>query len=266
MSTPIDPPQSRRAARQAEVTAQDARPDVAAPPLTRRSRGSAPANLPPSAPGDVSYRTEIRPRVPHYDAPPVDHPVIGADGQPIAGAGATLPSTASAGMPPHVAPPLVEPLVVRPMAPPVAPPAANGGAQMRRRDFRPPADQTGEQPSAQPSAQASFPGVAESAWGGGADAPLDYHTQLSSAVHPSAPTADPIQTSHAHESWSPPSENTLSRREFRELRDRLDGGSQAPTGLPEFGDAAGPAGSTGPAGPPSASPCATAGPGSPGAK
>lgn len=234
MSTPIDPPQSRRAARQAEVTAQDAHPEVAAPPLTRRARGGAPANVAPSAPGDVEYRTQIRPRVPHYDAPPVDHPVVGLDGGPIAGGGSGTASAGSAGMPPYVAPPLVEPLIVPPAAaPPVAPPAGGSGTQVRRRDFRPPAEQP---------AVATTP---ESAWGGAADAPLDYHTQLASHVRPPDVTAPPLATPPAQATGSIPNESTLSRRELRELRDRslaqpdssgVVAGVDARPGGPRLGD------------------------------
>ena len=243
MSTPIDPPQSRRAARQAEVTAQDAQPDGAAPPLTRRARGGAPANVAPSTPGDVEYRTQIRPRVPHYDAPPVDHPVIGADGRPIGAPGIGGASGAAAGAPLYVVPPLVEPPVAAPMAPPAAPPAAppvapppsEGGAQVRRRDFRPPTEQFAGQP-----ATPFDPRLAPAGTGGiGADAPLDYHTQLAS--HVQAPAAQsPTSLPPAVDAPAlPPNETTLSRRELRERREQpADGPAFTPL-APEFGDTAG---------------------------
>ncbi|MBA4247136.1 MAG: hypothetical protein C0444_02420 [Microbacterium sp.] len=233
MSTPNDPPQSRRAARQAEVTAQDAHAVPPPPPLTRRPRAGAPASMPPEMPGDVSYRTEIRPRVPHYDAPPTDHAVIGVDGQPI-----LRPDGQGAGAAPFVAPPLVEPAV----APPVAPAASRTGEQMRRRDFRPAAEQpeqasTALTDAAVPDAAGSGAAVPGAAVPGGAmpgaawadpratpifmpsvDAPLDYHTQLApGAFEPNVsipPVAPPMP--------SQPLETTLSRREIRELRDRAD--------------------------------------------
>lgn len=234
MSTPNDPPQSRRAARQAEVTAQDAHATPPPPPLTRRPRGGAPANMPPDMPGDVSYRTEIRPRVPHYDAPPADHPVIGIDGQPI-----LRPDGQGSSPAPFVAPPLVEPAV--------APPASRTGEQMRRRDFRPPAEQPAQASSALPDGAvpgAAGPGGAlpgasmpSEAWLDprvtpsvvpAVDAPLEYHTQLApGAFQPNAsmPPVAPQMPAH-------PLETTLSRREIRELRDRAD---------PSGGVAAGPA-------------------------
>ncbi len=233
MSTPNDPPQSRRAARQAEVTAQDAH--AAPPPLTRRPRAGAPASMPPEMPGDVSYRTEIRPRVPHYDAPPADHAVLGVEGQPI-----LRPDGQGAGEAPFVAPPLVEPAV----APPVAPAANRTGEQMRRRDFRPPVEQpdwAGSAPAgtAGPGAAWADPRVTPTVIPT-ADAQLDYHTQLApGAFQPNVaipPVAPPMP--------SQPLETTLSRREIRELRDRADpsGGVVAgPATVPDgFGEAAAP--------------------------
>lgn len=227
MSTPNDPPQSRRAARQAEVTAQDAHAAPAPPPLTRRPRGGAPADMPPAMPGDVSYRTEIRPRVPHYDAPPVDHPVIGVDGHQV-----LRHDARGVGADPFTAPPLVEPAV--------APPASRTGEQMRRRDFRPPAEQSASAGGFAPGAVA--PGVAGSGGAGPnaawaeprvsppamptADAPLDYHTQLAPGALSSHVSMPPVAPSMP----SQPLETTLSRREIRELRDRVDSSGGGATG------------------------------------
>lgn len=227
MSTPNDPPQSRRAARQAEVTAQDAHAAPAPPPLTRRPRGGAPADVPPALPGDVSYRTEIRPRVPHYDAPPVDHPVIGVDGHQV-----LLHDARGVDANPFAAPPLVEPAV--------APPASRTGEQMRRRDFRPPAEQSASAGGFAPGAVA--PGVAgpggagpNAAWAEPrvsppamptADAPLDYHTQLAPGALSSHVSMPPVAPSMP----SQPLETTLSRREIRELRDRVDSSGGGATG------------------------------------
>ncbi len=227
MSTPNDPPQSRRAARQAEVTAQDAHAAPAPPPLTRRPRGGAPADMPPAMPGDVSYRTEIRPRVPHYDATPVDHPVIGVDGHQV-----LRHDARGVGADPFTAPPLVEPAV--------APPASRTGEQMRRRDFRPPAEQPASTGGFVPGAVA--PGVAGSGGAGPnaawaeprvsppamptADAPLDYHTQLAPGALSSHISMPPVAPSMP----SQPLETTLSRREIRELRDRVDSSGGGATG------------------------------------
>jgi hypothetical protein len=227
MSTPNDPPQSRRAARQAEVTAQDAHAAPAPPPLTRRPRGGAPADMPPAMPGDVSYRTEIRPRVPHYDAPPVDHPVIGVDGHQV-----LRHDARGVDANPFAAPPLVEPAV--------APPASRTGEQMRRRDFRPPAEQSATAGGFAPGAVA--PGVAgpggagpNAAWAEPrvsppamptADAPLDYHTQLAPGALSSHISMPPVAPSMP----SQPLETTLSRREIRELRDRVDSSGGGATG------------------------------------
>lgn len=251
MSTPNDPPQSRRAARQAEVTAQDAHAAPPPPPLTRRPRAGAPANMPPEMPGDVSYRTEIRPRVPHYDAAPADHPVIGVDGQPI-----LRPDGQGSSPSPFVAPPLVEPAV--------APPASRMGDQMRRRDFRPPAEQPAHAgaltDAAGPGAAGPGAAVAGAAWADprvsptvmpSVDAPLDYHTQLApGAFQPNVsmpPVAPPMPAQ--------PLETTLSRREIRELRDRAD-----PSGGVTAGPAPGADSFGGTAAPPLVSPVAVAPP------
>lgn len=210
MSNSTDPPLSRRAARQAQLSPQDAQPEGFAQPLERRARGGTPVSVPSSAPSDVSYRTQVRPRVPHYDAAPPAHTVIpGGPSVASPGAPAVAPTHG------HVPEPLVEP--------PVAPAAAAASAQVRRRDFRPPA----ERHDPAPIAPATF------------DTSLEYHTQLT--PRPDArptPPADLTDTSTGAEqppvhviaessiaapAAAPPVasalEQTLSRRELRALRE-----------------------------------------------
>jgi hypothetical protein len=202
MSTPIDPPLSRRAARQAEQSAHDAQPEVFAQPITRRGAGGTPVSVPSSAPTDVSYRTQVRPRVPHYDAPPPTHTVI-------PGAPAVGPA---------------------PTPPPVAPPATDG--PVRRRDFRPPTEQPAAGPSTQPATQP----------GAGFDTDLQYHTLLAprrDAPPPAAPP--PAPAAHVIEvpAGSPAApaepvaapEQTLSRRELRALREQLGLAPEGETGV-----------------------------------
>lgn len=202
MSTPIDPPLSRRAARQAEQSAHDAQPEVFAQPITRRGAGGTPVSVPSSAPTDVSYRTQVRPRVPHYDAPPPTHTVI--PGAPSVGAA--------------------------PTPPPVAPPATDG--PVRRRDFRPPTEQPAAGPSTQPATQP----------GAGFDTDLQYHTLLAprrDAPPPAAPP--PAPAAHVIEvpAGSPAApaepvaapEQTLSRRELRALREQLGLAPEGETGV-----------------------------------
>lgn len=201
MSIPTDPPLSRRAARRAEASSQEAQPEGFAQPLERRPRGATPVSVPSSAPSDVAYRTQVRPRVPHYDSPPVAHEVI-EHGAPHA---------------------LVEP--APPVAPPVAPPAG-GAAQMRRRDFRPPTE-----PRVDPMAG----GFAPAAF----DTELEYHTQLTPRpdarpARPAPPASDtttgsvgapPLHVIAPAAAAAPPvvaepaREQTLSRRELRALRE-----------------------------------------------
>jgi len=196
MSTPDNPPLSRRAARQAELSAQDAPPEGFAQPLTRRTRGGAPVSIPSSPPTDVLYRTQVRPRVPHYDAAPTSHAANpDAVHSPLGAAAAPLPSSAA-----PVAVPLVVPLVGPLGEPPLAPPAAAGPEHARRRDFRPPAEQQPE-PGRAAFAADTF------------DTTLEYHTQ-------GTPSVQPQQLSHALDQPSSPLEQTLSRREMRALRDQ----------------------------------------------
>ena len=157
MTTPNDQPLSRRAARQAQ---QDS---------------------------EVAFRTEVRQRVPHYDAP--------ADEQHDS----TLPPTP-------------------PLAPPAAAPSAYQPEHVRRRDFRPPAEQSA--PIAQP-----------------ADAPLDYRTQGTEAM-------DALRATLVETSTPAPaephviSEHTLSRRELRAQREQTPVDHQPPALVEPTVDAA----------------------------
>jgi hypothetical protein len=188
MTSPHDQPLSRRAARQAEHAEPGAPDAFAQPPGTDRAGSQqvsgVPSSVPSSSPSDIDYRTHIRPRVPHYDER-VD-PV-----QPI----------------------IVQPVSAPPLAPPAAP--ASGSERVRRRDFRPPA-----------AADAGEVPVAPAMY----DAPLDYRTQLAQQpTGPSAPllVSDPPPQHHVIAPVDPspvsnaPVEQTLSRRELREMRAAL---------------------------------------------
>lgn len=188
MTSPHDQPLSRRAARQAEHAEPGAADAFAQPPGNDQAGSQQfsgiPSSVPSSSPSDIDYRTHIRPRVPHYDER-VD-PV-----QPI----------------------IVQPVSAPPLAPPAAP--ASGSERVRRRDFRPPA-----------AADAGEVPVAPAMY----DAPLDYRTQLAKQpTEPSAPllVSDPPPQHHviAPVDHSPvsnaPVEQTLSRRELREMRAAL---------------------------------------------
>jgi len=184
MTSPHDQPLSRRAARQAEHAEPGAVDAFAQPPGPDWSGSEQvsrmPASVPSSSPSDMEYRTHVRPRVPHYDER-VEQ---------------------------------VQPIIVQPVsAPPVAPPAAPtpGAERVRRRDFRPPAAAEAAPPPVQPALY---------------DAPLDYQTQL--APRPVEPPASllvsepqpphviaPIDHTPVSEA---PIEQTLSRRELREMR------------------------------------------------
>jgi hypothetical protein len=221
MSTPIDPPLSRRAARQAEQSAHDAQPEVFAQPLTRRTAGGTPVSVPSSAPTDVAHRTQVRPRVPHYDAPPPTHTVIpgGAAGNAGAAAASVPPPAGQADARAAMTPP--------PAAPPVAPPATDG--PVRRRDFRPPSEQPAPGPASQPAA--------------GFDTDLQYHTLLAprrdapppAATAPAAPAAHVIEVPPvppvAPTAPASAPEQTLSRRELRALREQLGLAPEGETGV-----------------------------------
>ncbi|WP_439564373.1 hypothetical protein [Microcella sp.] len=225
MSNPTDPPLSRRAARQAQLSAQDAPPEGFAQPLDRRARAGTPVSVPSSAPSDVAYRTQVRPRVPHYDAAPPTHTVIPA------GSLATPHDAHEAA--PVVAPSLgaaPEPLV----EPPVAPSAAS--AQMRRRDFRPPAERLESAPLAAatydtsleyhtqltpgPDARSGLPAdLADTASGASGAPPMHVITATPSTPPPDRPVVESpaVVTPLGHASAAP--EQTLSRRELRALRE-----------------------------------------------
>jgi hypothetical protein len=149
--------------------------------------------------------------VPHYDAPAAPN-------------FAAAPTFAAA--PNFAAPPLVEP--------PVAPPATPAADNMRRRDFRPPVEQ---QPSHTLPPEPSSGGLIGGPIGG--DAPLDYHTQMTVGM----PGAGGHSGAAGGPVASAPIEQTLSRRELRELRDHADLPVFEPTRVSEpFGATAAPVG------------------------
>jgi hypothetical protein len=221
MSTPIDPPLSRRAARQAEQSAHDAQPEVFAQPVNRRGAGGTPVSVPSSAPTDIAYRTQVRPRVPHYDAPPPTPTVIpgGTAAGAASAAGSVPPPAVQADARGAATPPRV--------APPVAPPATDG--PVRRRDFRPPSEQPAPGPAGQPAA--------------GFDTDLQYHTLLAprrdapppAAPAPAAPVAHVIEVPPvppvAPSAPASAPEQTLSRRELRALREQLGLAPEGETGV-----------------------------------
>ncbi len=200
MTSPHDQPLSRRAARRALESEHAGVESFAQPPTDGRlqaGRSSAtPASVPSSAPTDMTYRTQVRPRVPHYDeqalapAPVVEHREPTQQG-----------------------------------APPVAPPAmtVHGAERVRRRDFRPPA--VSDQPTTH---------VVPSTF----DTPLEYHTQLTPRAAP-APTQASPEPPPAHvidarsAALEPVVEQTLSRRELRELRAAQTGEGVADTAVHE---------------------------------
>ncbi|UYN84601.1 MAG: hypothetical protein KIT89_05350 [Microcella sp.] len=184
MTSPNDPPLSRRAARLAEQAAHHegvevfARPGEGAEAPDGR-RGSAPVSVPSSAPSDIAYRTEVRPRVPHYDDAP-----------------------------PSLVSPTAPPAPVAPAFVPAAPPAYPV-QQVRRRDFRPPAEVPAEAPRVEP--REAF------------DAPLEYHTQLTPRPDAAPRSEPPVEPAPVHVIVPPAQglgalEQTRSRRELRESR------------------------------------------------
>lgn len=125
MTSPHDQPLSRRDARRAQQEDVSVRVEAYAPPANdKRPRSHATGAAPPSAPTEMTYRTEVRPRVPLYDER------------------AATPVAPNFQPPPPVAPPV---------PPPVAP-SAHPGERIRRRDFRPP-------PEGAPAAYVLPPGV-----------------------------------------------------------------------------------------------------------
>lgn len=199
MTIPNETPLSRRDARQAAQAtpaegAAPVGPPAGPPPMTRRRdraqastvEGSASGTFSPSQAGlaDVGYRTDVRPRVPRYDAPPaVDY------GAPLS----------SHELPSH--------------EPPIAPASTMAASteQFRRRDFRPPAEGIVEH-GAPASISVNVP----------VDSPLDYQTQWhapgAGAPILHATPAGAAQPADLHDAASSMIEQTLSRRELRALR------------------------------------------------
>lgn len=186
MSTPHDPPLSRRAARQAEQSTADAVPESVAQPLTRRTRGGSPTSVPSSSFTDVDYRTQVRPRVPRYDTQPPPQPVQ-----------------------------LVEPSAAAPVVAPIAPPfGALGADHARRRDFRPRAEQDSP-------AESHGDAPLDTAF----DADLEYHTHQTPRRE-ALVAASPAEAVEVHVIVVPQPEAhvdlTLSRREIRARREQVD--------------------------------------------
>ena len=198
MTSPHDQPLSRRAARRALEAELAGVETFAQPPREGRSAsgrsGATPASVPSSAPTDMTYRTQVRPRVPHYD----EHaaPVMPTVEQPD---------------PTHQTPP------------PVAPPAMSEhrAERVRRRDFRPPAPS--EEPLA-PAGSPTFDTPLEY------HTQLSSRPVMPPAViEPPAPQAHVIDApaTMAPAPAERPVEGTLSRRALRELR-----AAQAPSPEP----------------------------------
>lgn len=189
MTSPHDQPQSRRAVRRALEAENAGVESFAQPTNDRRSQAGrssgTPSSVPSSAPTDVTYRTQVRPRVPHYNERTVS------------------------------AMPVVERAELsHRTSPPVAPPSVpeHDVERVRRRDFRPRVVDDEPQTHAMPPTY---------------DTPLDYHTQLTH--RPPAPATDgppPVPPAHVVDdrpavpdvASEPAIEQTLTRRELRELR------------------------------------------------
>lgn len=200
MSSPNDPPQTRREARRAQRAADQSVPtppaDVAEPRPRSEGRRSASStfsvsatSVPGSAPsGDpIPYRTEVRPVIPRYEP-------------------ATI---ASAPGSPPVPPPFSAPAAPRAMP--------QGG--FRPRDFRPPGEQLASAPTP-PSWPSTFADATP-------DAPLQYHTQARDpepvplAAEPAQEDSPPAESADAHPASTPTydiDERTLTRRQLRALR------------------------------------------------
>lgn len=149
MSTPNEPPQSRRAARLAQRAAQgdERHLDDAAVDESGASFGASR----PSPTDAIDYRTEVRPRVPRYEPPTPGSPDAASPTDD-----ATFARSAS------------------PVAPPFAPPTAPApGQRVRSRDFGP----------ADRGARPTF-GVHQAD-----DAALDYRTQGGPAGAPLVPAS-----------------------------------------------------------------------------
>lgn len=204
MSSPNDPPQTRREARRAQRAAdQSVTPptaDVAEPRPRAEGRrsstssfsvsaGSVPGSVPSGDP--IPYRTEVRPVIPRYEPATI----------------ASAPGSAPAvPVPP-------------PFSAPAAPRAMAQGA-FRPRDFRPPGEQVSSSPTPTPP---SWPATFADAT---PDAPLQYHTQARDP-EPVPSAVEPVGEGTSVESPEPAAastptydidERTLTRRQLRALR------------------------------------------------
>lgn len=202
MSSPNDPPQTRREARRAQRAADQTAPvspdEVAEPrPRSEGRRSSSSsfsvsaASVPGSVPsGDpIAYRTEVRPIIPRYEPASI----------------ASAPGSAPAAPVPP------------PFSAPAAPRAMAQGA-FRPRDFRPPGEQLASAPTP-PAWPTSFADATP-------DAPLQYHTQardpepVPAAVEPAMeqPPVESPDSAPASTSTYDIDERTLTRRQLRALR------------------------------------------------
>ena len=196
MTSPHDQPLSRRAARRALEAEHAGVETFARPPGDARTAsgrsGATPASVPSSAPTEMTYRTQVRPRVPHYDERAVS----------------AMP-TVEQPAPTHQSPP------------PVAPPALSqhGAERVRRRDFRPPVVPD-EPPTHVASPTFDTPLEYHTQFSHRPVAPpaiVDPPELHAHVIDVSASAATPSAVDR-------PVEGTLSRRELRELR-----AAQAPT-------------------------------------
>ncbi len=195
MTSPHDQPLSRRAARRALEAEHAGVETFAQPPGDARTAsgrsGATPVSVPSSAPTDMTYRTQVRPRVPHYDERAVS-----------------------------AMPTIEQPAPTHQTPPPVAPPALSehGAERVRRRDFRPPV--VSDEPPTH-VATPTFDTPLEY------HTQLSHRPVVPPAVvAPPAPQAHVIDVSATAvpPAADRPVEGTLSRRELRELR-----AAQAPT-------------------------------------
>ncbi len=189
MTSPHDQPLSRRAARRALEAEHAGAESFAQPPTESASRSQSssgtPTSVPSSAPTDMTYRTQVRPRVPHYDE----------RSMPVA--------------------PVVEQAIEAPQSPPPVAPSAlpeHGAERVRRRDFRPPA--ATDEPRTHVAA-ATFDTPLEYHT---QLTPRPTVTPSTTAQAP--PPAHVIDTGFAaiERTADTSGEQTMSRRELRELR------------------------------------------------
>ncbi|MBX9470639.1 hypothetical protein [Microcella sp.] len=210
MTSPHDQPLSRRAARRALEAERAGVETFAQPPGDGRTAsgrsGATPASVPSSAPTDMTYRTQVRPRVPHYDE-------------------RTVPAM----------PTIETPAPIHQAPPPVAPPALSehGAERVRRRDFRPPAV-SDEAPASVESPTFDTPLEYHTQ--------LSHRPVVPPAVvDPPVPPAHVITVPETEQPATAdrPVEVTLSRRELRELR-----AAQAPAVVPAPAESPPPAAET----------------------